>query len=294
MRKIIILLIAVAALAGCGDERPQAEKKPQEITAKLIDPKDLKIDSLEKEVIEQNRENLKLKTEVDQWKEKAEKLTERLSQKYLDEEAVALATACDWLIPVCPTATVQSGRDLIAKGHAVPDADLHTLMMRKGGFLLMLASVFFLVTSAVWALLTRPSLAKRQQAVEDVQKASRATEMARTESDEMIRTAHEEAYQIMGEAREKANSFVSAAEKGAVKEARRQESELLKQVALKEEKLKVLETQIESLQAEHEEAKKAAKEAQKEAAAKAQEVAKIDALIAERKAIADALNSFDR
>lgn len=282
MRKIITLLIAVAALTGCGDERPQAEKKPPEITAKVIDPKDLKIDSLEKEVIEQNRENLKLKTEVDQWKEKAEKLTERLSQKYLDEEAVALATACDWLIPVCPTATVQAGRDLIAKGHAVPDDDLHALMLRKGGFLLMLASVFFLVTSAVWALLTRPSLAKRQQAVEDVRKAT-----------EMARTAQESADEIVGNARDEAKSIVFAAQQNATKDAEKKLSEVQDEVAVQHKKLKALSMQLESLETAREEAKKATKDAQKEADAKAQEVAELDALIARKKAIADAMKSFD-
>lgn len=286
MRKIITLLIAVAALTGCGDERPQAEKKPPEITAKVIDPKDLRIDRLEKEAAEQNFENFKLKKEVEKLTADSafyqQKIAEYKSEKFQNQEAVAVATACDWLIPVCPTATVQAGRDLIAKGHAVPDDDLHALMMRKGGLLLMLSGVLALSLLAVWALLARPSLAKRKQAVEDVRKAT-----------EMARTAHESAQEIVGKAHDEAKSIVFAAQKNATKDAENRAAEILHEVAVQQKKLKALSMQLESLETTREDAKKAAKDAQKEADAKAQEVAELDALIARKKAIADAMKSFD-
>lgn len=128
--RLLVLLVVVLLLAGCGDsERERA------LAAR--------VQALEQALGEQ------------QGQRRAE----------LDEQAraAAVAAACDWIVPTCPTSIAGPGRAALAAGGAPADLSLW-LLAAKLALLLLPVGVAGGVAGWLWARVSAPALAEAADA----------------------------------------------------------------------------------------------------------------------------------
>lgn len=168
------------------------------------------------------------------------------------ENAVFLARACDYVVPICPTSVTAPGRALIAKfGVKFDTPQLLTWQIYKlSGFALILVLAGFAARLG-WLFSIAPRTAEVEAAKQAVKASEDVLEAAKTKAEEILTAAYENAAEVSLEASIELAATREANERG-LESLNRKKSHLAEkelEIAAKKDEIKNLEITIAGMKA---------------------------------------------